>query len=191
MTADPTLLQTSDRYGVPGLLSPFPLREQVPPMLQEDPFVEHFLDGLDEVIAPVISVLDSFDAYLDPRTAPLDMVRYMGTWVLASMDDLWTEDKLRRDVSTAAQRAKWAGTARALHDRLVPHEVFALSISEHGRVETSDKPTDPESWKEIPNEAIVLKVKTTDRSETELTRISRIAREVVPAHVAITVIAGS
>ena len=191
MTADPTLLQTSDRYGVPGLLSPFPLREQVPPMLQEDPFVERFLDGLDEVIAPVISVLDSFDAYLDPRIAPLDMVRYMGTWVLASMDDLWTEDKLRRDVSTAAQRAKWAGTARALHDRLVPHEVLALSIKEYGRVETSDKPTDPDSWKEIPNEAIVLKVKTTDRSDAELTRISRIAREVIPAHVAITVIAGS
>ena len=136
-------------------------------------------------------MLDSFDAYLDPRLAPLDMVRYLGNWVLASMDDLWTEDKVRRDVSNAAFRAKWAGTARALHDRLVPHEVLGLTISDFGRVDASDRATDPADWTTPSPEIVVLKVKAMDRSPAELERITRIARDVVPAHIAISVIAGS
>lgn len=191
MSADLSLIQHSERRGIPGMISPFPLREMIPAMLQEDPFIVGFLDGLDEVIAPAISVLDSFDAYLDPKLAPLDMVRYLGDWVLASMDDLWTEDKVRRDVSNAAFRAKWAGTARALEDRLVPHEVLGLTISDFGRVETSDRPSNPEDWASPASDVVVLKVKTLDRSPAELERISRIARDVIPAHIAISVIAGS
>jgi len=191
MSADLSLMQHSERREIPGMISPFPLREQIPAMLQEDPFIVGFLDGLDEVLAPVISVLDSFDAYLDPRLAPLDRVRYLGDWVLASMDDLWTEDKVRRDVSNAASRAKWAGTARALHDRLVPHEVLGLTISDFGRVDASDRATDPADWTTPSPEIVVLKVKAMDRSPAELERITRIARDVVPAHIAISVIAGS
>ena len=191
MTGDLSLMQASSRREVAGLQSPFPMRTQVPAMLQGDPFVCGFLDGLDEVIAPVISVLDCFDAYLDAKMAPLDMVRYMGDWVLASMDDLWTEEKVRRDVTTAAQRARWAGTAKALHDRLVPHEVLGLTITDFGGVEASDRPSDPASWKEPATQTVVLKIKTTDRSQSELERITRIARDVVPAHVVISVVAGS
>ncbi len=190
MTGDLSLMQSSSRKEIPGLNSPFPMRTQIPGMLQDDPFVCRMLDGLDEVIAPVISVLDCFDAYLDSNLAPLDMVRYMGDWVLASMDDLWTEDKVRRDVTTAAQRAKWAGTARALHDRLVPHEVSALVISDFGRVDTSDRPTNPEDWKESTTHTVVLSITTTDRSPAEIERITRIARDIVPAHVSMTVVAG-
>jgi len=191
MSADLSLIQHSERRGIPGMISPFPLREMIPAMLQEDPFIVGFLDGLDEVIAPAISVLDSFDAYLDPQLAPLDMVRYLGDWVLASMDDLWTEEKVRRDVSNAAFRAKWAGTARALHDRLVPHEVLALKIVDFGKIDVSDHATDPADWTTPSSAVVVLKVTTTDRSPAEFERISRIARDVVPAHIAISVIAGS
>ena len=78
MTGDLSLLQASRRRAVAGMLSPFPLQHQIPAMLQEDPFVCRFLDGLDEVLAPIVSVLDCFDSYLDADIAPLDMVRYMG-----------------------------------------------------------------------------------------------------------------
>jgi len=181
----------TQRRDVPGLQSPFPLRTQIPPMLQEDPSIVAFLDGLDELIAPVISVLDSFDAYLDPQIAPLDMVRYMGGWVLASMDDVWTEEIVRRDVSRAAYRAKWAGTERALHDRLVPYEVRDLTVVDPGGTMVETAPTDPSSWHDPDEFVVVLKVTPKTAGAAEIERIERIARTVVPAHVSVRVTVGS
>lgn len=181
----------SRRRDVPGLRSPFPLRTQIPPMLQEDPSICSFLDGLDEVLAPVVSVLDSFDAYLDPHVAPLDMVRYMGGWVLASLDDVWTEETVRRDVSRAAYRAKWAGTVTALQDRLVPHEVLSMSVSDPGSTSVSRKATDPSTWTDPDRLEVVLTVRPKVLGEAELERITRIARGVIPAHIALRVDAES
>ena len=78
---------------------------QVPAMLADDPFVRSFLASLDEVIAPAISVIDCFDAYLDPLIAPTDMVLYMGAWLLATIDDAWSEDSIRRDVAAEHEGA--------------------------------------------------------------------------------------
>ena len=182
---------SSQRKGVPGLASPFPLRHQIPPMLQDDPAICSFLDGLDELIAPVISVLDSFDAYLDPQVAPVDMVRYMGGWVLASMDDVWTEETVRRDVSRAAYRAKWAGTERALRDRLLPYEVRDLTVIDPGSTVVATAATDPESWQDVDELVVVLKVTPKVPGQAELDRVERIARTVVPAHVSVRVTVGA
>ena len=191
--SDPSTLPrlATQRRGVPGLHSPFPLREQIPPMLQEDPAICGFLDGLDELIAPVISVLDSFDAYLDPQLAPLDMGRYMGGWVLASMDDVWTEEIVRRDVSRAAERAKWAGTEHALRDRLVPYEVKELSVTDPGGTSAETTPTDPSTWRDPDELVVIIKVTPKVPGSAEIERIERIARTVVPAHVSVRVTVGS
>lgn len=192
MTISPTAAPSrTSRRDVPGLRTPFPLRGQIPPMLQEDPSICSFVEGLDEVLAPVISVLDSFDAYLDPHLAPLDMVRYMGGWVLASLDDMWTEGTVRRDVSRAAYRAKWAGTVTALRDRLVPHEVLSLSIADPGSTTASRRATDPSSWADPDQLEVVLSVRPRVPGEAEMQRIARIARAVVPAHVLLRVVEGS
>lgn len=182
---------SSQRRGVPGLHSPFPLRHQIPPMLQEDPAICAFLDGLDELIAPVISVLDSFDAYLDPQVAPLDMVRYMGGWVLASMDDVWTEETVRRDVSRSAERAKWAGTERALRDRLLPYEVRGLTVSDPGGIQVETTPTNPATWNSPGELVVTLSVVPKVPGQAEIERLERIARTIVPAHVSVRVTVGS
>ena len=181
----------TQRRDVPGLRSPFPLRNQIPPMLQEDPQICGFLDGLDELIAPIVSVVDSFDAYLDPQLAPLDMVRYMGGWVLASMDDVWTEEIVRRDVSRAAHRAKWAGTERALRDRLLPYEVNSLIVVDPGSTNVETEPTDPSSWRDPDEPVVIIKVTPKVPGSGEIERIERIARTVVPAHVSVRVTVGS
>lgn len=179
--------QVEGRGAVPGLRSPFPLEGQIPAMLAEDPFVCRMLGALDEVIAPAISSLDCFPAYLDPRTAPVDMLRYLASWLLATVDDAWNEESLRRDVSQAHARAKWAGTARALHERLVPHEVKSLSIEDPGSTKHSVTPTNPKDWKKAPEPIITLRVIPYAAGKEELQRIQRIARGLVPAHVVVKV----
>lgn len=184
-------LEATNRSGrmgvVDGLASPFPLRTQVPSMLQEDAFLCRMLDGLDEVLAPALSVMDCFDSYLDPALAPIDMVRYVGSWVLATVDDPWNEDAVRREVAQASVRAKWSGTARALEDRLLPREVQSLSIVESGYAVAHSMSTDPQEWGDHRAPTVTLRVVPHEHSEEERARITHIARGLVPAHVGLTV----
>ena len=174
---------TAARRAIPGLASPFPMREQVPSMLMEDPFVGNFLDGLDEVLAPVISVLDSFDAYLDPRTAPIDMVAYLGSWLQATFDDPWDEQVLRRDVAEAYQRARTAGTTAGLYHRLVPHVLRSMTISDTGSTHASSEPTSPADWEDAP--APIVRIVAVPHAErpVDMANLERIIRDVIPAHI--------
>jgi hypothetical protein len=115
----------------------------------------------------------------------------MGGWVLASMDDVWTEEIVRRDVSRAAERAKWAGTEHALRDRLVPYEVKELSVTDPGGTSAETTPTDPSTWRDPDELVVIIKVTPKVPGSAEIERIERIARTVVPAHVSVRVTVGS
>lgn len=173
------------RAAMKGIASPFPMREQVPAMLMDDPFACGLLDGLDDVIAPVISVLDCFDAYLDPFTAPDDFVRYLGSWLLATLDDPWDEAAVRRDVADAYRRACTAGTTAGLYQRLVPHLVRSVSIRDTGTTTASETPTDPADWADAPPPVVRIAVVPHADRPVDLAQIERIVRDALPAHVAL------
>jgi phage tail-like protein len=170
------------RAAMPGARSPFPLEAQVPAMLAEDPLICAFLRGLDEVIAPVIQVLDCFDAYLDPRLAPPDMLAYIGSWILADIDDVWSEDAIRDDVAKAHERATWSGTAQAIRERLVPREAQSVEIQDSGATLISVSPTTPRDWTGGDAPSVRVRVDGTD-----LERLHRIVSRLVPAHVLLEV----
>lgn len=180
----PASMERPGRQGIPGARSPFPLVDHVPALLADDPMVGAFLSALDEVWAPIITALDCFDAYLDPQLAPPDMVAYLGSWVLAPIDDARTPEDLRHDVTTAYEVAAWSGTAPLLHSRLVPRHAARVDISDPGGIHTSTTPTDPMQWPEPGQTGISVTVAhpTVDgRSGHE--RLTRVVRELVPAHV--------
>lgn len=170
------------RHGVPGARSPFPMQEQIPAMLAEDPLICAFLRGLDEVVAPVIQTLDCLDAYLDPRLAPPDMVAFLGSWVLADIDDVWNEAAIREDVAKAHERAVWAGTTKAIRDRVVPREVASVEIDDSGDTLTSTMPTDPQQWNDSSAPSVRVRAPGGDREQ-----LSRLVSRLVPAHAAFEV----
>lgn len=174
---------TSKRATVPGLSSPFPMRDMVPSMLVDDPFACNMLDGLDEVIAPIMSVLDSFDAYLDPRTAPMDFVRYLGSWLLATLDDPWDEATVRRDVRLAAERSRTVGTAAGVRDRLVPHLARSVVLRDTGSTIASREPTDPLAWPDAPPPFLRVAVTRHADRPVDPELLERAVRDVIPAHV--------
>lgn len=172
------------RQGIPGARSPFPLIDRVPALLADDPMVDSFLAALDEVWAPIISTLDCFDAYLDPRLAPPDMVAYLGSWVLAPIDDARTEDDLRHDVTTAHDVASWSGTGHLLESRLVPREAEHVEIGDPGGISISTTPTDPLQWPEPDEPTVTVTVTNpTVGGRAGLERLTRMVRDLVPAHV--------
>lgn len=177
----PTLPQ--DRRGVPGLRTPFPLINAVPPMLAEDSFVQRMMPGFDEVLAPIISTLDNFPAYLDPHTAPLDMVEYIASWMFTTLDEEWTEQALRHAVATAVERSRWRGTSHGLEARLQPFDVSEITITENGSVAVSSTPTDPDSWPDPGEQIVTVAFTPLDPSPQGIERVTRVIRSLVPAHV--------
>jgi phage tail-like protein len=172
----------SKRQLVPGARSPFPLEAQVPAMLAEDPLICAFLRALDEVIAPAIQTLDCFDAYLDPRIAPPDMTAYIGSWVLADIDNVWDEAAIRDDVANAHQRASWSGTAHAIRTRLVPREAASVEIDDSGSTLVNMTPTSPADWATDDGPSVRVRI-----SAPDIDRIRHIVTRLVPAHVKLEV----
>src|SRR5215472_8724579 len=69
------------RGTVPGLASPHPLGGTLPGLYADDSFAQRLCLGLDELLAPVLATLDCLPAYLDPGTAPSDLLDWLADWV--------------------------------------------------------------------------------------------------------------
>ena len=102
------------RSSVDGLATPYPLAALMPAFMQEDSFAVRLTTGLDDVIAPVISVLDCLDAYVDPLLAPSDFVTWLAGWVGAPLDDNWDDALRRREVLASAVLYRMRGTLEGL-----------------------------------------------------------------------------
>lgn len=176
------------RRGHPEARNPFPLEEQVPAMLAEDPMVRAFLAGLDEVWAPIVLTLDCFYAYLDPRTAPLDMVAYLGSWIRADTVDAWTESSVRDDVAHAHSLFAMAGTARAIRERLVPREAESVVIEDSGTTLISTMPTNPHDWNDSVRPVSITVRALPGSTEAMKDRIRSIISDLTPAHVVLDVV---
>jgi len=102
------------RGTVAGLRSPHPLGPSLPSLYQDDDFAQRFLSGLDEVLAPVFSTIDNFDAYLDPNLTPDDFLAWLAGWVGIALDDGWDEPRRRAIV---ARPRSVRGPGRRARDR--------------------------------------------------------------------------
>jgi phage tail-like protein len=84
----------------------------MPAPFQGDSFTERFLSAFDDIIAPVLTTLDTIDAYLDPWLTPPDFLPWLAGWVGAELDENWSEQQQRRLVATAVDLLQWRGTRR-------------------------------------------------------------------------------
>lgn len=183
-------VEGSARLQAPELASPFPLIDQLPAMLAEDPFLQRMMPALDSVIAPVIAVMDCFEAYLDPWTAPMDMVQFVGSWMLSQqLEEDESESARRARVATAAQRYRFGGTTKCIEDTLVPREARRVRITDSGGVIVSEVATDRAQWPApLPAQVLVEFEPLDHHDSTAIERVRRIVRRIVPAHVAVEVV---
>src|SRR4051794_23060796 len=129
------------RALVPELASAHPIGVRLPALYQDDDLVQRFTAALDDVIAPVIATLDSSDAYVDPRLAPLDFVEWLSGWVGVELDGGWPERRRRTLVTRAAELFAWRGTARGLAELVEIYTGVVPEIDESGGVTwTSEAP---------------------------------------------------
>ena len=166
---------------VPGLASPYPLGESLPSLYRDDVFAQNLCGGLDEVLAPIIATLDSLPAYLDPATAPDDMLAWLAGWMGIVLDGHQTAERQRELVQEGVGILHWRGTARgvraavgALFDG--PMEIIesggaAISVEPGGRLPGS------------PNPELVVRLGVSDPDGFDIRRLEALVAMVKPAHV--------
>ena len=126
---------TSAAYRVSG---------PVPALLHEDPLFLGLCAAFDELLAPVVTALDCFAAYLDPWLAPGDFVAWLAALVGADADPGPPDEAaLRALVAGAVRGYRTRGTAQGLRDAVaaaarVP--AGQVSVAESGTVTWSTTP---------------------------------------------------
>jgi phage tail-like protein len=102
------------RGVVPELLSAHPIGQTLPGIYRADDFTQRFCAGLDDVLAPIIATLDSLPAYLDPATAPDDMLVWLSSWMGIVIDRHQSAERQRQLVRDGAELLRWRGTTRGV-----------------------------------------------------------------------------
>jgi phage tail-like protein len=169
------------RALVDGLPSPHPLGWCLPPIYYEDLMSQCLTAGLDEVLAPVFSVLDNLPSYLDPTIAPTDFIDWLAGWVGLVLDETWPADRQRALVGQAAELFSLRGTVRGL--------VAHLGLYVEGDVEVEE--TGGATWSPVPGGAVPgaavpylkVRVRVADPATVDVRRLEAVVMASKPADV--------
>jgi phage tail-like protein len=170
------------RGTVVNLRSPFPLEDYLPGILQEDTFTTRLTAAFDEVLAPVIAVLDCLDAYIDPDLAPPDFERWIGSWLALDWDESWPVGPLRTAVSALAQCHASRGTPAGLRRYLELLTGGRVELVDNGGVAWSLTPEASFPGEEVPRLAVRVTVPTSSWFTNE-TALDEVVAAEKPAHV--------
>jgi len=164
--------------------SPHPILGLMPGLYQDDDLTGRFTEALDTVIAPVISVLDSRDAYVDPMLAPIDFVTWLAQWVGAELDASWPEHRQRALVARAAELYAWRGTIRGLSELIVITTGIVPEIEETGGVIWTSRPPPAGELPGYRTAALVVRVRVpSGATPVDPARLDRMVAAAKPAHV--------
>jgi phage tail-like protein len=168
------------RGTVPGLASPHPLGGTLPALYADDSFAQRLCDGLDEVLAPVLATLDCLPAYLDPATAPTDLVEWLAGWVGVAVAPQMPDGRRRQLVAAVARLYVLRGTLSAIRTIVELSTGQTPEIHESGGASWSQDPDAPLPGR--PEPELVVRLQTADR-RIEEPQLMALIEAFVPAHV--------
>lgn len=167
-----------------ALASPHPIASLMPGLFQDDDLVLRFTAALDTVMAPVVAVLDSADAYVDPMLAPIDFVTWLAQWVGVELDAAWPEHRQRALVARAAELYAWRGTVRGLSALITITTGVVPEIEETGGVSWTSAPPPSGDLPGYRTAALVVRVRVPAGAEpVDSVKLDRLVSTAKPAHV--------
>lgn len=166
------------RGDVAGLVSPHPLAEALPPVLQEDDLLVRMLSAFDDGLAPVLAVLDNLQAYVDPRHTPPDFLGWLGEWVGIGLRADWPPHQQRALLRAAGGLFAARGTAEGLRTHLELLGVQA-EVQDSGGVAVSVTP-----GAALPGDrAARVRVRVRGAQEGQRDAVEDAVRTALPVHV--------
>lgn len=91
---------------------------QLPRVLQQDRFTRRFVSVFESLADEVRTEIDALEYYLDVDTAPPEFVRWLGSWLLVTVDASMPEERQREVVRAAGAYYARRGTASGLQGLL-------------------------------------------------------------------------
>ncbi|WP_406146962.1 phage tail protein [Streptomyces sp. NBC_01012] len=173
------------RGSIDGLGSSTPISTMLPAVFADDDLAQRFVAGLDDVLAPILNVLDCLDTYFDPALTPADFAQWLGTWVGAETDGTEPEARLRAAVAAAAGLHRVRGTRRGLSEAVRLAFGTEPEISESGGADWNARPLGPVPGKPRPHLHVTLSLP--DPTPTDTHRLDALVAAARPAHMPYTV----
>jgi phage tail-like protein len=90
------------------------LRAALPAVYQENDFSMRFVGALETLLDPIVAILDSLQAYVDPDTAPQDLLELLTAWLGLELDETQTPEQRRELIRRAAELGRTRGTRAGL-----------------------------------------------------------------------------
>jgi phage tail-like protein len=134
--------------GGPGVAAPMALRRAVPAVYQEDPLFAELCHAFDELIAPLVSAMDCFTAYLDPRLAPDDFLPWLADLVGCAPlppDAVAARERVAGAVAAHAERGTSAAV-RIAAARAADVPVDCVRLDDPGGTRWSAAPLAVHDW---------------------------------------------
>lgn len=169
------------RGAVDGMTSPFPIADQLPSVYAEDEMASRFTAGLDDLLAPLLSVLDCLPAYFNPEIAPEDFVAMLGRWVGAELSGDEPSGILRRVVGGAAAAHRLRGTAQGVSAIIRLAFGIEPEVIESGGAIWSPRPLGPFPGETQPR--LLVRLRVPDPAAIDHVRIENLVAAVRPAHI--------
>jgi phage tail-like protein len=163
---------------VDGLQPPQSLAAGLPGAFIGNDFTREMVAAFDEVLAPVFATLDDFDAYLDPRYAPEDFLRWLAGWLGFPLDERLPADRLRVHLADAVEAVLWRGTVRGVAAAVRAYTGHQVDVLDSGGVTSSARPIGALPGQPRPRLLVRVRAGTVDAEV-----VDRIVAEVKPAHV--------
>jgi phage tail-like protein len=117
------------------------LRNGLPALYQDGDFGMRFIGALEELLDPIVAVLDALPAHFDPDFAPPDILNLIAAWVGIDLDEKQDIRHQREMVRRSAELGRRRGTVKGLELALQLYfPQLPLRVEDNGGVSWHGKP---------------------------------------------------
>jgi phage tail-like protein len=124
------------------------LRNGLPALYQDGDFGMRFVGALEELLDPIVAVLDGLPYHFDPNFAPPDILELLAAWLGVDLDETQNSEHQREMVLRSAELSRKRGTVKGMELALKLHfPEVPMRIEDnggviwHGRPGPSEKPS--------------------------------------------------
>jgi phage tail-like protein len=154
------------------------LRNGLPSLYQDGDFGMRFVGALEELLDPIVAVLDALPAHFDPSHAPRDVLELLAAWLGVDLDETQALRHQREMVRRSAELGRRRGTKGGMELALTLHfPEIPLRVEDNGGVFHAGHPAPSEK----PAQSFVVYC---DKAVEETTQaaIARCIEQYKPVH---------
>lgn len=121
------------------------LRNGLPSLYQDGDFGMRYVGALEELLDPIVAVLDALPAHFDANHAPRDILQLLAAWLGVDLDEAQELRHQREMVLRASELSRRRGTVKGLELALQLHfPGVPLRVEDNGGVHWASKPVPAE-----------------------------------------------